>query len=129
MKSNVKLFLCLIMALGFVVSCKKETASATADITLMEPLSGDTVPNGEALHMHGTITGSGELHGYTLTLTNVTTNEVVFSGSNTSHQTNYAFDEHWVNNVASISNMKVTVTVELDHDGNTTTKEVFFTAQ
>jgi hypothetical protein len=110
------------------ISCEKHSEPITATVTLLEPQAGDTVMAGEALHMHGTVVGTGELHGYSLTLTNLTTNQVVFSGSNATHQSSYAFDEHWVNMEGVTSNMRLSLVVNLDHDGTTSTKSVEFVA-
>jgi hypothetical protein len=74
--------------------------------------------------MHGTIVGTGELHGYSLSLKNVSTNAILFSASNTSHQETYAFDEHWVNNVTDTTVVQVSVDVTLDHNGNKGNKKV-----
>jgi hypothetical protein len=61
-------------------------------------------------------------------LTNLTTNQVVYSGSNDNHQTSYAFDEHWVNMEGVTSSMRLTLVVNLDHDGTTSSKSVDFVA-
>ena len=116
-----------IMGVLALNSCKKEV-TPTATLTITEPVAADTVPHGDSVHMEGTIVGSGELHGYTLQLTNLTSGQVVYSGSTDNHQNSYAFHEHWPNNVGATSNMRLTLTVNLDHDGNTTSKSVDFVA-
>jgi hypothetical protein len=123
---NLKINISILLLLSLVIwtGCQKESEPVTATLTLIEPTAGDTIPAGEALHMQGT----GELHGYSLTLTNLTTNQVVYSGSNDNHQTSYAFDEHWVNMEGVTSSMRLTLVVNLDHDGTTSSKSVEFVA-
>jgi hypothetical protein len=127
---NLKINISILLLLSLVIwtGCEKESEPVTATLTLIEPTAGDTIPAGEALHMHGTVEGTGELHGYSLTLTNLTTNQVVYSGSNDNHQTSYAFDEHWVNTEGVTSSMRLTLVVNLDHDGTTSSKSVDFVA-
>jgi hypothetical protein len=91
-------------------------------------MENDTIALGEELHMHGTITGSDELHGYRLTLLNTENQTVLFNANTTTHEISYAFDEHWVNAVTDTTNLEVQVEVELDHEGNTTTKKVHLVA-
>jgi hypothetical protein len=128
MKATIYMITFTLGILFMGISCEKHHDPITATLTILEPLPGDTIAAGGALHMHGTVVGSGELHGYSLTLTNLTTNQVVFSGSNANHATSYAFDEHWVNAGGAWSNMRLTLEVELDHDGNSTSKSVDFIA-
>lgn len=128
MKAAIYIITFTLGVLFVGTSCEKHSAPITATLTFLEPQAGDTVIAGEALHMHGTVVGSGELHGYSLTLTNLTTNQVVYSGSNATHQSSYAFDEHWVNMEGATSIMKLSLVVNLDHEGNTTTKSVEFVA-
>ncbi len=126
MKKNKLAYIALVGLL--VVSCHKHEEDVTATINLMEPMENDTIAQGEELHMHGTITGSDELHGYRLTLLNSDNETLLFDANTSTHETSYAFDEHWVNVVTDTTNLEVQVEVELDHDGNTTTKKVHLVA-
>lgn len=128
MKASIYLITFTLGILFVGTSCKKHHEPVTATLTLLEPQPGDTIAAGDSLHMHGTVVGSGELHGYSLTLTNLTTNQVVFSGSTTNHATSYAFDEHWVNMIGATSNMKLSLIVNLDHDGTTASQSLEFVA-
>jgi len=123
MKSKINYFLLFSVLFIGLTACHKDE-NVTATINLMEPMENDTIPFGTELHMHGTIVGTGELHGYTLSLKNVSTNAILYSASNTTHQENYAFDEHWVNNVTDTTLVQVSVDVEVDHDGTKTSKLV-----
>jgi hypothetical protein len=126
-KMNQLVFAAVILGITALSSCKKDV-TPTATLTIMEPMAMDTVAIGDTVHMEGTVVGSGELHGYSLSLTNLSTGQIVYSGSTDVHQTSYAFDEHWINNVAGVSTMRLSLTVNLDHEGHTTTKSVEFMA-
>ena len=123
MKTKINYFLLSGALFIGLTACHKHE-DVTATINLMEPMENDTLAFGTELHMHGTIVGTGELHGYSLSLKNVSTNAILFSASNTAHQETYAFDEHWVNNVTDTTLVQVYGDVELGHDGNKQNKLV-----
>ena len=123
MKSKINYFILFSVLFIGLTACHKHE-DVTATINLMEPMENDTLAFGTELHMHGTIVGTGELHGYSLSLKNVSTNAILFSASNTAHQETYAFDEHWVNNVTDTTVVQVSVDVTLDHNGNKGNKKV-----
>ncbi|MBU3660609.1 MAG: hypothetical protein FGM14_12090 [Flavobacteriales bacterium] len=119
-----KLLYSIILISLFAFSCKKHGAASEATITIVEPMVGDTIQFGEELHVEGTITGDGELHGYSLKIENTNTSEIVKSAASSDHAKSYVFHEHWVNNVTEPALMKVTVEVEINHDGKKTSKEL-----
>ncbi|HBW85370.1 MAG TPA: hypothetical protein DEF82_01065 [Crocinitomicaceae bacterium] len=107
-----------------LMSCHKHNEATNADITLIEPMEGDTLLFGEELHAEGTIVGDGELHGYSLNMINQTTGETLLTKATSDHAETYSFHEHWVNSVTDTSNVKIIVEVELNHDGDMTSKEI-----
>ena len=123
MKKFIFSVLTLSATVLLITACKKDE-TPTATITFNEPVANDTILNGDSLHVEGTITGTGELHGYTLSITNKTSGAVLYTGTASNHSDSYAFHEHWLNNVTSTSNIEVKVEVELDHDGNKTSKTI-----
>jgi hypothetical protein len=123
MKKLIFSVLTLSATVLLITACKKEE-TPTATITFNEPVANDTILYGDNLHIEGTITGTGELHGYTLNVTNKTSGEILYTGTASNHSDSYAFHEHWPNNVTSTSNIEVKVEVELDHDGNKTSKTI-----
>jgi len=113
-----------LMALS-IFSCKKEEeAEVTATITISAPTANDTIPFGQAVHLTGTVTGSAEMHGYTVTYTNVTTGSTLLSQIHDVHASSYALDETWTNNVTDTSVVRLVVDVEKDHEGNMEMKEI-----
>ncbi len=110
-----------------IVSCKKdkeheeehhdEPVTAVIDINSFN--DGDTIASGATFHMSGTITGTSEMHGYTIVLHNHATMQDVFNVQNHDHSSVYTIHEHWVNNVADTSTVMFTLTTALDHNGGT----------
>ncbi|MEN9997390.1 MAG: hypothetical protein RI922_380 [Bacteroidota bacterium] len=107
-----------------IISCKKEEVEVTATITISSPSENDTIPFGQAVHLTGTVTGSAEMHGYTVSYTNVTTGSTLLSQVHDVHAASYALDETWTNNVTDTAVVKLLVDVEKDHEGNMEMKEV-----
>jgi hypothetical protein len=122
----MKLIVFLIASLSLIVSCKKkvEETPVTASISISSISENDTVLPSEALHLTGTIAGSAEMHGYTVTFTNLTTGNPVFSKVYDLHSANYSVDETWTNNVSDTSTVQLKIVVEKDHDGNLETKTI-----
>ena len=124
-KFKSSIFILSALSLFVVVSCHKdEHEEVSATISFIEPNVTDTLAFNEELHAEGTIVGSAELHGYTLSMTNITTNEELLSATASNHASSYSFHEHWVNNVSDTSIIRIKVSVVLDHEGNTTTKTI-----
>lgn len=107
-------------------SCKKEEVETpvTATISIAEPTSTDTIALNEEVHFEGTVSGSAEMHGYTVTFTNGTTSSVLYTKSYDIHSSAYNFHEHWINNVTDTTIVKLKIDVTKDHDGNHEVKEV-----
>jgi len=107
-----------------ITACHKHEEAISAEITFVEPSTNDTILIGTELHVEGTIVGSGELHGYSISFMNVANDSVVYTVSSAAHNNSYAFHEHWMNNVSDTTIMKVTIDAMLDHDGTKTSKSV-----
>lgn len=113
----------LVIAL---VACKKKTEETpvTASINIEEPLVGDTIMFGDTVHIHADVTGSAELHGYQLTVKNLTTQSELYFNQIYTHAASYMVHDHWVNNVTDTANVRLTIDVAKDHDGNHEIKTV-----
>jgi hypothetical protein len=121
----MKKYIAFVILALTIFSCKKEEeAEVTATITISAPAANDTIPFGQAVHLTGTVTGSAEMHGYTVTYTNVTTGSTLLSQVHDVHASSYALDETWTNNVTDTSIVKLLVDVEKDHEGNMEMKEI-----
>ncbi|MCE3294742.1 MAG: hypothetical protein K0R65_456 [Crocinitomicaceae bacterium] len=126
MKTTI--LIALILGAGLaLISCKKDKedeTNATASINITEPGLNDTIAAGEELHVEGVISGTGELHGYVITLRNAADQAVFLTADYDSHATSYNFHEHWVNTVTDTTIVTVKVDVTEDHDGNHEVKEL-----
>ena len=99
----------------------------TAKITIDSPESGTTYMGGDTINMHVMIETQGEIHGYEVHLTNVSTGEEVLTYEAHEHdQSMIHYSESWVNNVSGHSDMSLVVTVLIDHDGNEVSESVNF---
>lgn len=119
-----------------LISCKKKEntpseskESVNAQITLTSPMEGDTIANGDMVHIMGTITGISELHGYQLTLLKTQNDSILAQETSEDHLTNYTLHMMYLNNFAADTDLKVRVIAEIDHDGNTITKTVNLVAK
>jgi len=113
-----------ILVLTLSAACHKDHEASSAEITFIEPSLNDTIANAAELHVEGTISADGEMHSYTLKISNAANDSVYFTKSSSQHAESYAFHEHWVNNLTDTTLVKVTVEVELNHEGAKTSKTV-----
>jgi hypothetical protein len=113
-----------VVAVSFMLTACKKEETPTATITFNEPFVNDTILAGDSVHIEGTISGSGELHGYTLSITNKTSGSTIYTGSTSNHSNAYVFHEHWLNNVTFPSNIEVKVEIELNHEGDKVSKSI-----
>lgn len=112
-----------LMAIIFIVfagSCKNDDDPivSTADIVVSTPAEGSMFEQGETIHITGTITTEGELHGYEIYIRNISDNSVAFSFEEHAHGKSLTFDEQWVNNVTDHSDMELEVIAILSHEGD-----------
>jgi hypothetical protein len=107
-----------------LAGCSKEQIATNATIEFIEPTIGDTFNFADEVHAEGTVTSNGEMHGFTLTITNTTTGSLVYEASSQEHLSNYSFHEHWINNVTDTSNLQIDIKAILNHDGTSITKSV-----
>ncbi len=99
----------------------------TAKITIDNPEAGTTFMGGDTINIHAMIETQGEIHGYEVRLTNLSTNEEVLTYEAHEHdQSMIHYSEKWVNNVSGHSDMSLTVKVLIDHDGNEVSETVNF---
>lgn len=122
---NILLF-CLSSIL--LISCKKEDhqhdEEVTATISITSPSTNDTIPFGSTVSLEGTVNGSAEMHGYSVTFTNLTTNNQVYYQEYDIHSNYYTIHDHWTNNVQDTATVKILVDVIKDHDSNHEKKEL-----
>jgi len=98
-----------------------------AKITIDSPKSGTTYMEGDTVNIHVMIETEGEIHGYEVRLTNVSTGEDVLAHEAHEHDNSMIhYSESWVNNFSGHSDMALTVKVLIDHDGSEVSEKVSF---
>jgi hypothetical protein len=121
----MKSIIIMALLLTVVVGCHKHGQDATsAEIIFVEPQMNDTIPSNQELHIEGTVTADGEMHGYTIQVLNRLTNEVLLTRSSSKHDKSYAFHEHWQPGVFDTIQAQVQVEVILNHDGLKKTESI-----
>jgi hypothetical protein len=134
-KIHVISFIAILLSTSlFVVSCKKDeeapadehTHSATATITITNPVEGTTYEAGDVVPVDVSISGSAELHGYQVLLINTTADDTLINAEVHDHATTYTYTNTWTNDVSAHSDMICKVKAIVDHDGNATEKSVAF---
>lgn len=130
-KNKTLLILMALFTITFT-ACKDDEETIitpeeeTVEFTFTNPSDGTMYGLNDTVHIDGMISWENELHGYELTLTNMSVDSVVY----TSHAHEDASTIHvhtlWVNNVINHSDMKLTIDAFTDHDGTKETKEIEF---
>ena len=102
----------------FLSSCDKEHEHNSAVIEIDEPLAGQVFEQGDTVFIHAHATGEADLHGYELTLTDLSTNAVLFSETAHEHGLTLHMESFWVNDIAATADVKLEVSVTLSHEGD-----------
>jgi len=107
-------------------SCEyEEVPEITFDIT--SPAEHTTFMLGDTVHISSMFETTGEVHGYSVKIINLSNNnEEVFSKEEHAHESPIHIHEMWVNNVTMHSDMRLDITVEIDHDGTEEVKSIGF---
>ena len=111
----------------FLFSCEKEDVNEEKTITieLSNPKDGEEIPNQSKLKINGTIEGNFELHGYSITLVNLSNNDSTLLEVNKhTHGEIIPFEEEWLNNLKENSNLLLEVVGHGDHSGDLTASKM-----
>ena len=110
----------VLFAVAIILSmtaCKKEE-EVNATITISSPTLVDTLALGDTLQLTGMVSGTGEMHGYSVRMMNFTTSTLVYSNTYDIHADLYTVSDFWVNSVSDTSVVGATIDVIKDHEGN-----------
>lgn len=120
---SLTLFTSLLLAFA---SCKKEQNQETSTtITLTSPANGTSFHSGDTILLTGSIASEIELHGYEVKLINVSdSNRTLYAADVHEHATSYALNHSIPLMVMDHSDLELTVTAVVDHDGNTQSKKL-----
>ncbi|MCB9262859.1 MAG: hypothetical protein H6607_10835 [Flavobacteriales bacterium] len=92
-----------------------------------EPASGQMYGLNDTVHINGTISYEDELHGYEVTLVNLSNNDsMVFNEHAHIDGKELTVDHNWVNNVTGHSNMELRIDAFIDHEGNMKSDTIHF---
>ncbi|AEA45299.1 hypothetical protein [Fluviicola taffensis] len=121
----------LVSSLSFT-ACKKEKKTeeesehehTTALITITSPNENDTI-QGDFV-VTGSITGTDNLHGYQITVTNTLNDSIVYQNEVHDHLADFTINQAVAQPYTTFTPLKLEVVVALDHDGNKENKVVHF---
>lgn len=118
---NIPFFLktFLIAGLGtatVLTACEKEHEHNSAVIEIEEPMAGHEFEHGDTVFIHAHATGETDLHGYELTLTNLSNQEVLFTATGEDHDVTLHMESFWVNHIAAAADVELEVKVFLSHE-------------
>ncbi|MGB0850568.1 MAG: hypothetical protein ACPGTP_04930 [Bacteroidia bacterium] len=110
-------------------SCKDDDESKiepAVEFHFSSPESGAMFGKGDTVFMTGMLHWEEELHGFEITLTNITKDSVVYTAHAHEDTKMMNISQMWINNVTEHSDMKLTIDALTDHDGAEQTKEIDF---
>jgi len=131
MKSNFIAAICAATLL-FAACQKKDTTPvdpSKVNIALMQPYDGQVYHKGDTVFVKSTVTYNTELHGYELSIADSATGTTYYSLDEHIHDDHFDISEYWVDTLSSPATLQFSMTVEIDHDGNEVTKNVFLQAK
>lgn len=106
-----------------ITACHKEE-QVNATISITSPLEMDTLAFGDTLKLTGTVTGTGEMHGYSVSILNLLSGATVYSQAYDIHSDTYTVSDSWINDVLDTSIVQATIDVIKDHEGNHEMKSI-----
>ncbi|TSJ47584.1 hypothetical protein [Fluviicola chungangensis] len=116
-----------------LTACKKDKTTdddhteedhPTAVITITSPNENDTIQGN--FSVTGNIVGTGNLHGYQVTVTNTSNDSIIYQNDIDDHVANFTINQAVTNPYSVYAPLKLVVVAALDHEGHTETKTVHF---
>lgn len=117
------------VATNYSEKAKKDDGSCVypeAQLSISEPTTNKVYHLGDVVHIQGSASHYEQLHGWSLYILNKTTGDTVYTAEDHAHATTIEIHSSWVNNVSVDSDMELSVTVIVDHDGAVITDKVNF---
>lgn len=111
------------LAICLLLSCHKNDPATSATIEFEEPILNDTIAYMDSIHVEGTIIGNGKMNGFNIEYLNASTGAVLHTQNSTDTGKEYAFHDHWINELIDTTTIAVKITVDLDGKGNQTTAQ------
>lgn len=132
MKNSQLIIPITVMAVSISSCQKKEEVPAQpdkVDIEITSPKADLVYHKGDTIKIAGTATYVSQMHGYTVAIYKKGSETPLYEGSEHTHGDKLAIEEHWVDTLSESSALTLKVNVIIDHDNNTSTKELDFSSQ
>ncbi|HLP54628.1 MAG TPA: hypothetical protein VK151_06355 [Fluviicola sp.] len=126
---TISLFALLTITLFSCKKDKEDHEDFSGSITVTAPLESSTITGGSTFMVTGSIEGNTEMHGYMITVYNQNDQSIVYSNSLDAHSEEYTLNETVTHTLTAATPLKLVIDVEVDHDGESMTKEVLFQYQ
>lgn len=126
---NLTIAVIIGTAFAFLISaCKKDAANPTvtpaATISIISPTANQVYHVGDTMHIQATIEGNVKMHGYEIAIVDLATGDTVYTTEDHSHQSTLNVDAHWCCMMPAGTNLRVSVSSALNHDGLEVVKTV-----
>lgn len=123
----------IIAGVAAFTSCQKhDDTPAQADkvvINITSLQDGQAFRKGDTLKIQGLISYISQMHGYEVKLTSKKTSKELFYYYEHTHSDKVGFSQSWVDTLSTADTIMLTLTAEIDHDGNQGTKQLTLTSQ
>ncbi len=111
------------MLASVLQSCSKPAVDAVS-IVIGTPTEGQTVDANKTIAIKASINAQNQIHGYTMTLRNKTTNQTLLTKeTGMRHAKNFEINETWTNNVGQTTDVELELVVYLNHSFSETKKQ------
>jgi len=115
----------VLLAFGFQ-SCDQnigEHPDNAVTIEISSPVKNSEYAFGDMINIEATVSAESELHGYKIEINNLS-GEALFEKEIHEHDDHFDINEDWMDDVEDGGILIVTVTVAVDHEGNTESESV-----
>lgn len=132
MKLLKQLTVIIAGAIAFASCQKHDDTPAQPDkvvITITSLQDGQAFKKGDTVKMQGLISYVSQLHGYEMKLMSKKTGKELFYYYEHTHSDKVSFSQNWVDTLSTADSLVLTLTAEIDHDGNQGAKQLILTSQ
>lgn len=108
---------------------KKETKTIDLNnlkFNISKPAEAAVYQKGDSVFIKANASYTEQLHGYSLQISNKSTQEVYFDIDEHLHDSQFNIDTFWVDSLSKQADLLLKLRVEIDHEGNEDSKELNF---
>lgn len=114
-----------------IVACQKsnEVAPDTnkVNFNISSPSSGQNFKIGDTVQLSAAVDYLSELHGYQVKIEDTATGTSLFDDAEHVHGDHFNIADYWV--ATQAGGLKLSITVTVDHEGNTARKDLYFSVR